>query len=147
MWMRTNARNTQRYRLFSDNVITCTVLWQQSTLNMNQHSFSSRHTGRFPVEHARNGFFFWHALTPFRSDCMFRSMNFGFSHSRGNVAYVSITLSLQKAWIDKWKCSLINSYGYFKTAIDRLIRLWINQRIYYLKHENWKMLSVKEAML
>lgn len=38
-WRQTRG-NTQRYRLFSDNVLTSTVLCHRSTLNINQHSFS-----------------------------------------------------------------------------------------------------------
>lgn len=38
-WRQTRG-NTQRYRLFSDNVLTSTVLCHCSTLNINQHSFS-----------------------------------------------------------------------------------------------------------
>lgn len=40
-WVKTNARNTQRYRFVSDNVLTSTVLCHCSTLNINRLCFQS----------------------------------------------------------------------------------------------------------
>lgn len=40
-WVKTNARNTQRYRFVSDNVLTSTVLCHCSTLNINRLRFHS----------------------------------------------------------------------------------------------------------